>query len=314
MLHYRNKSVFGLDETSNIENNKISSIISIKITNFLINFKKEHELNCLKDITIRNDSSQILIKLDTFVNENIILDEKILDEKIKIKLVDQVQQVCLQNDYTLKSVNLQINKNSINKSNYMVNIYGDSHIIFKLNIKNSNYSFYIDSHNYFQINNYEIPNLYEYIYDICSSINLDQIVCIGDDSGNISLILSDLYNNLDVYVPCQKSYMASLNNLKLNNICNINLINKGKKYSDIKKYSSEFILLINPGRKGISNENINFINNNQFIKFIIYMSCKPQTLKNNLKCLDFKVSSIKSFNMFPEVENYCENVVLFSKN
>lgn len=306
MLNYRNKSVFGLDTYIN---NNISSKISINLGNFLVNFKKKHSLLCFKNATIRNDEKKVLIKIDVESNS---IDA--ISENIKFSLIDGLILVCNEDKYILESLNIQLGTKIFTKNDCIKVIYGNDHILFNLHIVYISYKFYIGCHNYFQINNHELPNLYMYIYELCKNIKVNKIICVGDDSGNISMILSHIYKEVIVYIPCEKSYNASLYNLSINNINNIRLYNLGKKYSEILDINNDHLMLINPGRKGICDDNINYINNNMKIKNLIYMSCKPKTLDNDLKKIKFNLISKKSLNMFENVDNYCENVVLLKSD
>lgn len=308
MDNYRNKSVLGLDYI--INNNNVSSLISIKIANCLVDLKKEHNLQYIKNATIRNDEYQVLVKLDIKGN-----NFNIMDQFTQSMIIDKLYKICIDNKYTLRTIIIELGEKAFSKRNPLLTIYGDSYIIFNLIICELPLKFYIDGYNYFQINNYILPELYGYIYNVCNNIPIKNLICIGDDSGNISIILSKIYDKLKVFIPCDKSYFAAKQNILLNNINNLELFNDGKEY--MSAFTNEYqncVLLINPGRKGISDDNINYINDNDNIKYIVYMSCKPMTLNNNLKKLVYKLKSIKPFNMFNHIENYCENVVVLERN
>lgn len=304
LLNYRNKSVFGLN--SIIDDNKISSNISILLANLIVQFKKQYNLDYIQNVIIRNDQQQVLITIDA--------KEKFIPFDIQNELIKNLLEMCSVQNYNVVSVGYQI----LLKNNCVI-IYGKSNMFFNLVVNKTDYRFYIGHHNYFQINNYEIPTLYEYIYVLCQTINSStkefkniSFVCIGDDSGNISIVLSKLYHNLNVHIPCKYSYDAAIHNISNNDITNINLYNNGKIYSDVID-NNECILLINPGRKGLSNVNIDFINNHFNIKHLIYMSCKPSTLNTNITKINIKVSSIRYFNMFPNTKDYVESVSHFER-
>lgn len=294
MKNYRNKSTFGLNDY--VHDNIISSLISIKITNFVIDFKNVNNLTYMKDITIRNDDYQVLIKID-FMNYNII------NNIIKTSLVNEMTEFVEKNNYILKSIFVQFHNKSMNKHNKLIKLYGCDNIIF--NLKEKQYC--IGPLNYFQTNYHEIDNLYKYVHSLCNNININNIILVGVDSGNLAVY----FKNVKVYIPCKYSYEAAISNNKLNNLDN-SIYHINNNYSDIN-ILEDCIVVINPTRKGISNENICFLNKCKYIKYLIYMSCNPIILEKNISHLEFKILSSKNFDIFYNVKNYNENIVLLRK-
>lgn len=275
--HYRNMSVFNLnDEKIDDYTEGICNINSINIVEIIKQYINSGS------VTIKNnENNEILINI-TSDSSNDIYE-------------DVFRELC--NKYKLISlyINNELYKDSINEY-IVIDVMG--------------YKFSIYSDNFFQVNTYMVQPLYTYINTIISEIEDkdNRICCIGGDSGNISMMLDNLFTIIDILVPRKEIIKSIETNISLNS-------NDRDKYN-IFSENDEFInnsniVLINPGRKGLS-KYIDLIDKSTYI---VYMSCSPKILIKDIKLLS-KYTLIKNqgFNMFSDKitsKTYVETVNLF---
>jgi 23S rRNA (uracil1939-C5)-methyltransferase len=102
---------------------------------------------------------------------------------------------------------------------------------------------------------------------------------------------------------------------KINNLTNLQNINGdcSKVLPELAKQNPNAIFLIDPPRSGCDQNTLKAIKENNTSK-VIYISCNPYTLKQNLKFLSdiYNIDSIQIFDMFPNTSNI-ESLAFLSK-
>ena len=297
-LSYRNKIRLQVDNKGKLSYNKKSSndlvaIKDCKLENNHIrkNLEKIQNLvtsivgnlgNIIREISIRSNSSEILLNIYSKEEEKLY---KYLKENYK---------------------NLPYNINIINKKK--IKTIGKDHLIFKVKDK----SFKVSRDDFYQVNDYQIENLYEiartYLEDDKKLLDL---FC---GSGISSIALND--DNI-VGIEINKSAIKdALENARRNNLENYKFIDKNAKYIDQSFIEKEKIqtVTVDPPRAGLDKEIIKTLANTK-IKNIIYISCNPQTLARDIKRFmdrGYEVKEIKAVDMFPQTM-HVETVVLMSR-
>lgn len=125
-------------------------------------------------------------------------------------------------------------------------------------------------------------------------------------AGLLSAIISKKAKKV-IGVEINKQATQDANNLKQkNNLTNIENINGDCKQvlPQLAKKYPEAIFLIDPPRSGCDLETLKALKQNKISK-IIYISCNPYTLKQNIKFLidEYKLDSLQIFDMFPQTSN-----------
>lgn len=297
-LSYRNKIRLQVDSKGRLSYNKKSSndlvaIKDCKLANDHIrkNLEKIQNLvtsivgnlgNIIREISIRSNNSEILLNIYSKEEEKLY---KYLKENYK---------------------NLPYNINIINKKK--IKTIGKDHLIFKVKDK----SFKVSRDDFYQVNDYQIENLYEiartYLEDDKKLLDL---FC---GSGISSIALND--DNI-VGIEINKSAIKdSLENARRNNLENYKFIDKNAKYIDQSFIEKEKIqtVTVDPPRAGLDKEIIKTLTNTK-IKNIIYISCNPQTLARDIKRFmdrGYELKEIKAVDMFPQTM-HVETVVLMSR-
>lgn len=307
---YRNKITLFVDNSnnysvlSNILNNSKKlikfqySYLSNKYINNFINdfndylFKNNILINNLYQVVIRNNEKNELMVI-------FVVDEKF---NFDIKKLDSIFQ-----NYNIVSIYKSISKNKL-LSQENILLKGSQYL--KININNLKY--YLLPSSFFQINTNMIFKMYNLIKE-----NLSENDIVFDCFSGISSIgqfISDKVKKIySIEINKDSNKSANLSILK-NNIKNIELI-EGDFFKLYKNYIKNCnVLILDPPRKGISEEVSNIINNFSNIEKIIYLSCNLKTLSRDLKLLtNYKVLKVYPIKNFPQTSETETLTILVKK-
>lgn len=269
-MNYRNKTIF---DWNDYKSNNISSIISLKIMKSL---KSNNFRDPIKNVIIRDINNQVGI---IFQINSTIFDKNeghIYFEFLK-KIVNDL-------DYELNIFAIQFLNNKIFDSNKNIIFYIKKFIIFDVN--------YIDNkiicllpNSFYQANTSILHEFYETFIKWINKCKCQNMINLGDDGGNVCTILSSLFSNMISFFHCKSSHECALEMIKLNSLNNLSLTFNFEDIINFENKNDNIILFINPGRKGLTLNEINFINNSNNIKFIIYMACNKAAFEKNMKSL-----------------------------
>jgi len=160
--------------------------------------------------------------------------------------------------------------------------------------------FHISSKSFFQINPIQTEKLYNYIRNKLNLKKTDILLDAYAGVGTIGMILSSKVKEV-LSIEIEKSATRdAIKNAKENNINNVRFINDDAT-NFINNYEEKIdVLVMDPPRKGSTNEFLNAINRLK-PKEIIYVSCDPNTLARDLLTLksNYQIKSIQPFDMFP---------------
>ena len=175
-------------------------------------------------------------------------------------------------------------------------LYGDDYIndIYDgIKVKLSLKSFY-------QVNYNQMLKLYAKVKELSNVKDSDNVLDLYCGIGTISLYMARFSKSVYGVEIVDAAVKNAKDNAKLNNIDNAEFI-----LADASKNMDEYIkdkdiVIVDPPRKGLSNELINslIINN---IKRIVYVSCNPATLNRDLDLLSkaYDIGDIQPVDMFP---------------
>jgi tRNA (uracil-5-)-methyltransferase len=130
-------------------------------------------------------------------------------------------------------------------------------------------------------------------------------------AGNFSLPMAQNFNKVLATEISKSSVAAAQVNLRLNNIDNVTILrmsseefvqalNQERTFRrlaevDLSQYHCQTVL-VDPPRSGLDDDTLSMVQNYQNI---VYISCNPQTLKDNLQTLQ-KTHTISRFAMFDQ--------------
>ncbi|MFT4304732.1 MAG: class I SAM-dependent RNA methyltransferase [Candidatus Woesearchaeota archaeon] len=118
-------------------------------------------------------------------------------------------------------------------------------------------------------------------------------------NGNFSIALSDKFNKIISVEGCDKSFKLLQENIKLNNINNIEPLNEDVNNFFIKTFDT---IILDPPRTGTEN----LINSIKFkTNKIIYISCNAKQTIKEIKQLDnFYIDKVYLIDMFPQTIHF----------
>lgn len=269
-FNYRNKASFEVKEKLCYKMRKSTNLVDIKYCYLLDNNINDivHVLNNLNlkninNITIRTGEEDIMVIISGNPTQEIIdaLKEKAKSIYVNDKLV-----------------------------------YGRSNIVSKI----GNYEFFVSDKSFFQVNKYNVKNLYDKVLECAELTGNENILDLYCGTGTIGIYLSKYAKSvIGIEVNEQAIFDANVNKNK-NNIENISFIcDTTSNINNIVNNNFD-VIIVDPPRSGLDKNTINFLINSK-AKRIVYVSCDIMTLVRDLNILkqDYDIREITPVDMFP---------------
>lgn len=278
-FYYRNKASFEVKEKLCYKMRKSTNLVDINYCYLLDNNINDivHVLNNLNlkninNITIRTGEEDIMVSISGNPTQEIIdaLKEKARSIYVNDKLV-----------------------------------YGRSNIVSKI----GNYEFFVSDKSFFQVNKYNVKNLYDKVLEYAELTGNENILDLYCGTGTIGIYLSKYAKSvIGIEVNEQAIFDANVNKNK-NNIENISFIcDTTSNINNIVNNDFD-VIIVDPPRSGLDKNTINFLINSK-ARRIVYVSCDIMTLVRDLNILkqDYDIREITPVDMFPNtyhVETVC---------
>lgn len=231
----------------------------------------EHEI---KNITIRYGNAKGDLLIDIFSSSK-------EDEKIKDYIINNISNV--------KTV---VFNDTV--------IYGDGYID---QISNG-LLFNVSSKSFFQVNSFQTEKLYSIAIKNAKLNKNDVVLDLYCGTGTITSIISGYVKKVIGVELVKDAVIDAKNNLKINNINNVNFI-CGDATKEISKIKEKIdVIFIDPPRKGVDRKAIAIIKKIS-PKKIVYVSCNPVTLARDLSYLSdmYNVEKATPVDMFPNTSH-----------
>ncbi len=174
------------------------------------------------------------------------------------------------------------------------------------------YKLFFDTASFFQVNTGQAEKLFNYVSSLASdSKNLLELY---SGTGSLTCYLAENAKNITTVEEWRGAVKMAVKNLHANNFDNFQALcgRSEEIISDLRdNYDS---VVLDPPRDGCERRVIEAINDFG-VRKIIYVSCNPATLARDCKILashDYKLVSIKAFDMFPQTA-HVESVVVMQK-
>lgn len=266
--------------------------------------ERQHK-GLLRHVIFRESSASGQILVIFAINENLIGTKL---KRLSLSLINkypQITGVCANFNTAKSNVILGKKTQAISGNDFYFEKYSD--ITYK-----------VSANSFFQVNPYSAEIIFNIVKDLIVSKTENPVVL--DAYSGVSSFGIWLSSVSSKVISVEEVYSASkdaLENAKINNIKNIDIVN-----ADASKTFAEFIgnnlkfdvVLIDPPRKGLSNEALEHIIKLSD-KYIVYVSCNPATLARDLKFLienNYNPDYIQPVDMFPNT-SHVETVVLLTK-
>lgn len=269
-FNYRNKASFEVKEKLCYKMRKSTNLVDINYCYLLDNNINDivHVLNNLNlkninNITIRTGEEDIMV---------------IISGNPSHEIIDALKE---------KARSIYVNDKLL---------YGRSNIVSKI----GNYEFFVSDKSFFQVNKYNVKNLYDKVLEYAELTGNENILDLYCGTGTIGIYLSKYAKSvIGIEVNEQAIFDANVNKNK-NNIENISFIcDTTSNINNIVNNDFD-VIIVDPPRSGLDKNTINFLIDSK-AKRIIYVSCDIMTLVRDLNILkqDYDIIEITPVDMFP---------------
>lgn len=317
-FRYRNKFSFPvayIDDQLRVGMFRIGSHKFVPIDDCLLQISAKPIIDCFLDYATKFGVEAYNLRTKSGVKHLVC---RIFDNNIFLTIVNTKKMQNL--DYLYKKlakfytkVNISVNINKLENNVIMGNedymIFGDKLIIheFGLDLK-------VDNHSFVQVNDQIKHKIYS---DVLNEISPEDVVVDAySGAGVLSAIVAQ---------KCKKVYgleivsqaVDSANKLaKDNNISNVTNIcgDCQETLPKVVKNLEQFVVILDPPRKGCSNNVIDTILSTAPQK-IIYISCNPATLARDIALLKdaYTIKKATAYDMFPQTANVETIMILENK-
>ncbi|MBN3354504.1 23S rRNA (uracil(1939)-C(5))-methyltransferase RlmD [Clostridium botulinum] len=306
-MHVKNRN-FSIVTVDNCE------IVDIDFRNILttvVNYFNEKKLpkyrvmsheGFLRNLVIRKakNTGEILINIVTTSQMEFDFKE-IVDMLLKEECKGEIKGILHTINDTLSDV-VQVDKLEI--------LYGRDYIIEEL----LGLKFKIAPEAFFQTNSKGAEKLYSIVKDFLGDASSKVVFDLYCGTGTIGQIVAPKAKKVIGVELIEEAVKAANENAKLNGLNNCEFIagDVAKVIKDVKQKPD--IIILDPPRPGVHPAALEYV-----VKFepkeIIYVSCNPKTLVDDLKYLidnGYKIEKVKGMDMFPHTP-HVETVVRLSK-
>ena len=311
-LAFKKNKVQSLFKKNKLEVNNISIVenkqnfnyrnkISLKIVDGKIGFyeEKTHKLIAIKECMIANKTINETIKNYKYLN----LQDGFLT--IRTNKNNEVLLI-IESSNPNYDIDIVALKSKIKLIGIVYNnktIYGNNFYYERL----YNFLFKVSYDSFFQINNYITEELFKLIKDNIAPSS--KVLDLYSGVGTLSLIASTKASYVYSIEIIKNAVLNGIFNAKINNQNNIKFF-LGDASKLVNKINISFdTLIVDPPRKGLDKNTLNFIKNKLPNK-IIYISCDINTLIRDLKLLEdnYTITEYKILDMFSytyHLESFC---------
>ena len=224
-------------------------------------------------------------------------------------IYSELKQFLDENDITLFFFAFQKPINKIFEKGK--NMYSIENNFLKININNVIVSLLPDS--FFQPNLDKLNLYYENFIKWVIQSKSDNMINLGDDGGNVCTILNKMFQNMITLFHCNQSFICAEEMIKDNNIQNLELTKDISYCKEFDNTKDNIISFINPGRKGLKDYEIDFINTSKNINYIIYMACNLKAFERDKDQISkFKIIDSIEIDVMPNTKN-TQNLLLLNK-
>lgn len=269
-FNYRNKASFEVKEKLCYKMRKSTNLVDInycylldKNINDIVHVLNNLNLKNINNITIRTGEEDIMV---------------IISGNPAYEIIDALKE---------KARSIYVNDKLV---------YGKSNIVSKI----GNYEFFVSDKSFFQVNKYNVKNLYDKVLEYAELTGNENILDLYCGTGTIGIYLSKYAKSvIGIEVNEQAIFDANVNKNK-NNIENISFIcDTTSNINNIVNNDFD-VIIVDPPRSGLDKNTINFLINSK-AKRIVYVSCDIMTLVRDLNILkqDYDIREITPVDMFP---------------
>lgn len=165
------------------------------------------------------------------------------------------------------------------------------------------YSFSINEKSFFQVNTMMANEMFRYVQKLTNYQN-KTILDSYTGTGNIAILLSNYASKVVGVDISENSIMAANKNIDKYDLKNCEFYAQDINQFVTNSHERFDTIIIDPPRKGIDKNFVDFILENKFSE-IIYISCNSATLARDINLLSelYEMENIKGFDLFPQTHH-----------
>ena len=305
-------------QTHNIVNIKYCAIqpeYINEITDKIRILAKEYNLCAYDEKTHNGELRHIIFRIAQSSNE-ILLCFVVNNNKISKNIYDLGNSIF--SEYkNIKGISINFNtgKNNVILGEKTVNILGDE--IYKEKINDITYIISPDS--FFQVNPKSFKNILDTVKNqIAQQIENPTILDAYSGVGSFGLYLSKMAKHITCVEEVKSACKNTQTACDTNNIKNITILNGDAKkiFRTLSDNNQKFdVIILDPPRKGCDKDSLDFCNK-LTDKFIVYVSCNPNSLARDIKYLNkygFELYFAQTADMFCHTY-HIETITVLKKN
>ncbi|MGH1485856.1 MAG: tRNA (uridine(54)-C5)-methyltransferase TrmA [Cellvibrionaceae bacterium] len=267
------------------------------------------------------------------INSNEILRKKCFQAEFLTTLTEDtvvtlIYHKALNEDWieAIQSVKEKLNINIIGRSRKQKIVLDRDYVTETLSVNKQQYHYKQIEGGFTQPNGRVCEKMLSWAVDKSQSISGDllELYC---GNGNFTIPLSKNFNQVIATEIAKTSVNAAHDNLQLNNIDNVKIarmsseefvqaIDKVREFRRLKDITLDdyhfSTVFVDPPRAGLDLDTVKMV---QRFDNIIYISCNPTTLIDNLKalCQTHKIDALAAFDQFPYTDHLETGVILSSR-
>ena len=259
------------------------------------------------------ESSNTLVNIDYcyLLNDNI---NKVIKD-LQRQDLSNVEKIVIKSNLNKLLLHIYGSINDIDNLSYVDTIICNNKVVKGngyLEEEIINKKFKITTEAFFQVNKEGLLNIYSVINKFIENKSINKALDLYSGISLWSILISDKVKELISVEINKEACENAKDNLKKNNISNIQVIN-----GDVKDYIDSFknldLVIIDPPRSGLdkkTREYLKKINSN----YLIYISCDMHTLKRDLDELKeiYEITEIDLVDMFKRTY-HCESIVILER-
>jgi len=176
--------------------------------------------------------------------------------------------------------------------------------------------FKFSSQGFFQNNTVMANKMLEHVKKLISSYSKEkkiQLLDLYGGVGTFGIVNSDEFQKTTIVELAEDSIEAAKQNIKLNNIDNVEALVLDAKLLRKVKLEKPLFVITDPPRAGMDSKTIRQLNSLE-PEVIIYISCNPNQLAKDIpKLIDYELKSAALFDLFPQTPHMEAVVELVKK-
>lgn len=314
-LGYRNKGkyVFGKDKNGvttmgfyeefthnivQIENCKIQDNRINEVASFVYELVKKYNISIYNEDKRKGLLRHLIIRVGKNTNEIMII---FVTTNSKISCRETLIKELILKFPNIKTIVQNINEKDTNAilGDKNIKLYGNGYIVDIL----GGFKFKISPMSFYQVNSKQTEILYNKAIEYADLTGNETVYDLYSGIGTISIFLSKKVKKVYGIESVTDAVIDAKENTRLNKINNV-YFNFGRVENILGKISNHGeqidTIFVDPPRAGLDKKTIDTIFE-ILPRKIVYISCNPETLADNIKILSkkYKVKSIQPVDMFP---------------